>query len=113
MNGRACLLSPIYSSVCAFSILCGTLPTFWDCPITLRTERWSESHLGISSHASFRVLYGRRVDGTLILSSRQAWHAVVIWRRALVVVEWALPLSDMLVGLERESAYKSTFESSV
>lgn len=42
-------------------------------------------------------------DDTLILSSRQAWQAVVIWRRALVAVEWALLLSDMFVGLEREA----------
>jgi hypothetical protein len=45
----------------------------------------------------------RMLDGTLILSSRQGWQAVVICRRAFVVEEWALLLSDIFVDLEREA----------
>lgn len=75
--------------------------------------KWSEKVVGLRFGESSRGPVERRSDGTLILSSRQGWQAVVMWRRALVADALALLLSDMMAGLEGESTCKSTFVFSV
>lgn len=105
MNGKGLLTSSCLSQhMCIFDSLQHTD----DIPVlprhTAKTRRGQKRVWGFTEgEGGFNGPSEWRLDGTLILSSRQAWQAVVMWRRPLVVAEWALLLSDMMVGLEREA----------